>query len=89
MKILDSRLARTQEDLAGFKFKIFYLPGSENTAADHLSRPYVGGLSSDLMKKGEMDKLGKLPLGIHTHVLVEGGGDSLIESLQHLSLIHI
>ena len=43
MKIIDSRLARTLEDLADFNFKIQYTPGKQNIAADALSRLYSPG----------------------------------------------
>lgn len=37
MIIIDSRLARTLEDLANFNFIIRYTPGKDNAAADTLS----------------------------------------------------
>ena len=82
MRILDSRLARTHEDLAGFDFKIVYIPGKDNTAADHLSRPYV--TTAEKVTNDSCNYLGKLPEGVRLHSKVDGGGDSLFESLIRL-----
>ena len=38
MRLVDSRLARTLEDLSDFNFVIKYTPGKLNVAADSLSR---------------------------------------------------
>lgn len=40
MRLVDSRLARTVEDLADFHYTIQYTPGSQNAAADGMSRLY-------------------------------------------------
>ena len=42
MKLIDGRLARTLEDLADYNFRILYLPGKTNCAADALSRLAIG-----------------------------------------------
>ena len=38
MRIFDSRIARTFEDLADFDFEVRYRPGKDNTIPDILSR---------------------------------------------------
>jgi len=37
-KVLERRLARWYQDLATFKFKIYYRKGSDNARADAISR---------------------------------------------------
>ena len=46
MRIVDSRIARTLEDLADFDFDIVYIPGKSNVAADALSRLYSHDIPS-------------------------------------------
>jgi hypothetical protein len=79
MKLVDSRLARTLEDLSDFNFEIRYTPGRENAAADCLSRLYSP--DSIHSNTGSRFTPGKLPSGLYTSCKVEGGGDSLFESL--------
>ena len=78
MKIADSRMSRTIEDLADFNFEIFYRPGKDNTIADLLSR----------LRHDESDKMDIHTGGIGTPIPsgltlfpTAGGGDSLFESL--------
>ena len=79
MKLVDSRLARTLEDLSDFAFTIKFRPGVENTAADKLSRmPVIDGERED-----EMDPRW-LPDGLVVNEKVEGGGDSLFQSLSFI-----
>lgn len=83
-RIINSRLARTVEDLAKFSFLIRYTPGSGNTAADALSRAHAH-LEDELI-----DATGvHLPVGLGRLQTVDGGGNSLVQSLQlaanHLS----
>ena len=78
MKIIDSRLARTLEDLADFSFTIQYTPGKLNTAADALSRLYEPG---SIHHEGDALQPGRLPAGLAILKEVPGGGDSLFQSL--------
>ena len=82
MKIIDSRLARTLEDLADFNFKIQYTPGKQNGAADALSRLYSPG---SVHKAGVDVVMDELPTGLMLIKKVEGGGDSLFESLNEVA----
>jgi hypothetical protein len=85
MQIVNSRLARTLEDLSDFTFVIQYTPGSRNTAADTLSR--FPRLSADTE---QVPTSPDLPLGLTLLDKVEGGGDSMVHSLflasQHVTL---
>ena len=38
MKMVDSRLCRTLEDLSGYDYVVRYCPGDQNAATDYLSR---------------------------------------------------
>ena len=78
MKIIDSRLARTLEDLADFSFTIQYTPGKLNTAADALSHLYEPG---SIHYDGDALQPGRLPAGLAVLKEVPGGGDSLFQSL--------
>lgn len=86
MKIVNSRLARTLEDLSDFSFIIRYTPGQCNTAADALSRVHVLPESEATEFTGEY-----LPAGLSRLRVLEGGGNSLIQSLllaaSHLTLL--
>ena len=83
MKIIDSRLARTLEDLSDFSFRIQYTPGKHNTAADALSRLYN---PDNVHYAAEEMEPGKLPAGLVVVREVPGGGNSLFQSLHLLSL---
>lgn len=79
MKMVDSRLARTLEDLSDFNFVIKYTPGRLNTAADALSR-----LPSVVKKVDDefFSASPQLPYGLLINGSpVQGGGNSLFESL--------
>ena len=76
MKLVDSRLARTLEDLSDYSYTIYYKPGVENIVADSLSRIPLGEVAD-----AEQPILDQLPAGIAVIQKVEGGGDSLFESL--------
>ena len=78
MKMIDGRLSRTLEELSEFDFTVKYCPGSQNFAADWLSRmsgPVSQNLSVD-------DSFTRLPAGLHIYEEVKGGPSSLIEALQ-------
>jgi hypothetical protein len=79
MKLVDSRLARTLEDLADFNFVIRYTPGKLNVAADALSRltPVMSGF-----EEGVPESSAALPPGLMLDgPPVPGGGNSLFEAL--------
>lgn len=77
MRIVDSRLARTLENLADFNFTILYTPGRLNTAADALSR-----LKPLLKSQDDCSNEGELPVGLMLDgSAVPGGGNSLFISL--------
>jgi hypothetical protein len=83
MRLIDSRLARTLEDLADFNFHIRYTPGKQNAAADALSRLYDPNSVQvpDVSFTPE-----HLPEGLFLLKEVSGGGDSLFQSLHCISL---
>ena len=78
MKIIDSRLARTLEELADYNFQIQYLPGKGNSAADALSRLSVHDYDHE--KEAKVDS-NTIPLGLSLLEAVPGGGDSMTDSL--------
>lgn len=78
MKFVDSRLARTLEDLADFEFKIRYTPGSSNLAADALSRLSVPLFGVPDVKS---EFFAKLPSGLSVIKDIPGEGDSMLDSL--------
>ena len=82
MRLVDSRLARTLEDLADFNFIIRYVPGQLNSAADSLSR------LQRIMKAPDMPQgLSGLPQGLCIQgAPVPGGGNSLFVAL--LRVLH-
>lgn len=71
----NSRLTRTLNEIAEYEFQIKYQPGKDNEAADAMSR----------MMKGEEKSYGvntsQLPKGMRVSETVEGGGNSLFDSL--------
>ena len=77
MQIVNSRLARTLQDLSDYTFIIHYTPGKANTAADALSRltPVL-----DVKVEAGVDGIA-LPEGLFLMKEVPGGGDSLMTSL--------
>ena len=71
----NSRLVRTVEELSEYDFEIRYRPGSDNEAADFLSR-----LNERVETSIDPDyKL--LPKELRVIEKVDGGGDSMFESL--------
>ena len=72
-----SRIARTLQELSEFDFEIRYIRGRDNTTADALSR--LPSLLSD-RDPVELDPA-FLPRGIDVLRRVDGGGDSMVESL--------
>ena len=82
MRLVDSRLARTLEDLSDFNFVIKYTPGKLNVAADSLSR--LRPLNGVEENCGAANI--KLPSGLQIDGFpVPGGGNSLFQSL-HIAL---
>ncbi|CAF4867748.1 unnamed protein product [Rotaria socialis] len=76
MKLINTRLFRTAEEMACFDYKICYIPGKDNFYADIMSR-----LKYDQMiDKATKNHADKIP--DHTTVIeIPGGGDSLIHAL--------
>ena len=85
MKLIDGRLARTLEDLADYNFRILYLPGKTNCAADALSRLAIG----DAIGVGpSTDGSFVFPPHLRCLKLVPGGGDSLADRVYVLVKEH-
>ena len=82
MRLIDSRMARTLEDLADFHFQIRYTPGRDNAAADCLSRLYDP--DNVHLPGQQQSNPGSLPEGLFLVKEVSGGGDSLFDSLYTL-----
>ena len=78
MKLVDSRLARTLEDLSDFSFTIKYCPGVEHIVPDALSR-----LTRTHIEQ-EVHRDGWLPPGLTVMRKVDGGADALFETLQEV-----
>ena len=68
---------RTVEELAEFDFQIRYRPGVDNEAADFLSRMN----ENESVENSEIKDHKYLPKGLRLLQTVEGGGDSMFESL--------
>ena len=83
MKILDSRIARTFEDLADFDFEVRYRPGKDNTIPDILSRLHENSEVGAQNKEVTTDPKW-LPEGLVIMKLMPGGGDSLFGSLHYI-----
>ena len=79
MRLVDSRLARTLEDLGEFHFSIEYAPGTSNVAADALSR------MRGIPQPEDCSEGPTVPAGMRVDGdVVPGGGDSLFISLQRV-----
>ena len=79
MRLVDSRLARTLEDLSDFDFTICYVPGNTNNAADALSR-----LTAKVPDPIPEQVITEIPTGLVLLNRIRGGGDSLIDSLLNI-----
>lgn len=77
MKMVDSRLCRTLEELSEYDFVVKYCPGEQNTAADWLSR--LPSLPDRALVVDESYL--QLPADLMIIERIKGGPDSLIESL--------
>jgi hypothetical protein len=73
----NSRVARTLQELAEFDFELRYCKGTDNTAADALSR--ISGTS--LTSQPTCQNPDFLPPGLNVLKKVPGGGDSMLHSL--------
>ena len=77
MKCVDSRIARTLEDLSDFDYMVEYTPGERNGMADLMSRfPGVERLGMNEVIDPEY-----LPKGVMKGRESKGGGDSLFVSV--------
>ena len=74
--LVNSRLARTLDDLIDFRFEIRYIPGKENSAADYLSRMKALDETDHVAVDSNL-----LPDGLEVITKIDGGGNSLFESL--------
>ena len=77
MKMIDSRLSRTLEELSEFDFLVKYCPGDQNVAADWLSRIPNPESRPQVFD----DSFQRLPAGLRVHTEVKGGPSSLVEAL--------
>ncbi|CAF2121868.1 unnamed protein product, partial [Rotaria magnacalcarata] len=76
MKLINTRLFRTAEEMACFDYKICYIPGKDNFYADIMSRLKYDQMI-DKATKNHSDKIPD-----HMNVIeIPGGGDSLIHAL--------
>ena len=71
------RLMRTLNDLEEYNYTINYIPGSDNQAADTMSRIIEKISSDDSAKKIENE----LPNGFRVMEKIEGGGDTMFKAL--------
>ncbi|XP_043207946.1 uncharacterized protein LOC122373697 isoform X1 [Amphibalanus amphitrite] len=76
MHLVNSRIARTMEELSEFDFTICYVPGSSNIAADMFSRAHPLPMELPAVCR-------QLPVGLDLYYRAEGGGDALIDCLCH------
>ena len=76
MSVHNSRLMRTLEELAEYNFEVRYIPGPSNESADFLSR-----LNETTGNFTFADNHKHLPKGCQLIKSVDGGGDSMFESL--------
>ena len=74
MSVHSSRVQRTMEELSEFNFKIRYIPGKLNDAADILSRIRAGQIEDNGSDEG-------LPKELKVNDKVDGGGDSMFQAL--------
>ena len=72
-----AKIGRITDELSDYNFKIRYLPGSQNEAADVLSRVNDGCPEENIVKRG-------LPKELRIWMRINGGGDSMFESVLHL-----
>ncbi|CAF3747204.1 unnamed protein product [Rotaria socialis] len=76
MKLINTRLFRTAEEMACFDYKICYIPGKDNFYADIMSR-----LKYDQMiDKATKNHSDKIPDNMNV-IEIPGGGDSLVHAL--------
>ena len=73
----NARLMRIVYELEDYDYTIYYRPGPMNEAADSLSRMFNKFVNSSEVSKFECE----LPKGIKLMEKVDGGGDSLFQSL--------
>ena len=74
MSLHSSRIARTLEELSEYNFSIKYLPGSDNIAADFLSRMNSNTTDEHEEREG-------LPKEFKIIEKIEGGGNSMFKAL--------
>ena len=86
MAVRNARIMRTMNELSEYEFEVRYKPGKCNTIADTLSRLGAPDISIDEVSQNP------LPEGIKILKVIDGGGDSLVESLfsalEHYREVH-
>ena len=77
MRLVDSRLARTLEDLSNFDYMVEYMPGDKNELADLMLRIPESENESDRLVTDQKYFL----KGLVKEKECKGGGDSMFEGI--------
>ena len=75
MAVRNARIMRTMNELSEYEFEVRYKPGKCNTIADTLSRLGISDCTAEEINQNA------LPEGIKVLKFIDGGGDSLVDSL--------
>ena len=77
MRVVDSKLARTLEDLSDFGYIVKYMPGDKKKIADLMSRMP----DSERLEGSYALNMEYWPKGLMNGKESKGGGDSMFESM--------